>query len=305
MKTRILVAIPITLLVLLAVFIQGWILAAFALVLALFAQFEVMHAFDRTDHRVVKSVSGTFAVLLALMFLADFFQSPATSMAWLSPSAVLMLFVFCVMATFVVAMFQKKQSFDGAAVTVFTLAYPQLFMACFYYMILCAKRSSGQPEGSTDLLAWTSTMLAMLMLFIPPMLSDTTAYFWGRQFGRTKLAPVISPKKTVAGSVAGVAGGGVAGLLVFWLVPIFARMRSVACTLSASWGAYVIMGCVLAALSQVGDLAASFLKRSCGIKDFGKLLPGHGGVMDRIDSTMFVMPIVCVLVTSDLIGVQF
>ena len=114
--------------------------------------------------------------------------------------------------------------------------------------------------------------------------SDIFAYFTGMMFGKHKLAPNLSPKKTIEGSVGGVVGAGVL-CLIFGL--IFAREYLWQC---------LLIGIVGGAVSQAGDLTASAFKRKMGIKDYGKLIPGHGGIMDRFDSVIFVAPFVYYLV---------
>ena len=112
--------------------------------------------------------------------------------------------------------------------------------------------------------------------------SDVFAYFIGRHFGKHKLTK-ISPNKTVEGAVAGVVGAILLGI-------IFAVLCN------TLWGVginYLLIGCIMALLSivgQIGDLAASSIKRYCEIKDFSELIPGHGGMLDRIDSIIFVLP---------------
>lgn len=124
------------------------------------------------------------------------------------------------------------------------------------------------------------------LIFISSWICDTCAYFTGITLGRHKLAPVLSPKKSIEGSVGGVLGSVIVGMLFAWilLVPEFGEV-------SVIWGAAVICGAG-AVISQVGDLAASAIKRNHQIKDYGKLIPGHGGVMDRFDSVLFTAPII-------------
>jgi len=113
------------------------------------------------------------------------------------------------------------------------------------------------------------------------MASDSLAYFSGMRFGRNKLYPAISPNKSVEGAFGGLAGGVVAALVVrAWLFPPL-----------LGWFDAVLLGVGLGAASQVGDLFESMLKRSFGVKDSGTLIPGHGGMLDRLDSLLFAYPL--------------
>lgn len=301
MLKRILVAIPIVIIVALALFVQSWVLAAFAVVLGCMSQFEIVRAMDGNGKPVVKTVSFLFAGILAVLFLADFGSrqawGPFTASCF-TPATVLVLFVVLTMAAFIAAMFSKRHTAESVGNTVLTLVYPQMFLALFYALILTFAYPH-YVHGWFDVFnhydaPYTGQLVMLLMVFLPAMFSDTFAYFFGMAFGKRKLCPQISPKKTVAGCVAGIIGGVVAALLV-WLV--FDNMIYLS-------GHYIVMGPlvnylaaggILAAISQFGDLSASFLKRALNIKDFGKLLPGHGGVMDRIDSVIFCIPVVFIL----------
>ena len=106
--------------------------------------------------------------------------------------------------------------------------------------------------------------------------TDTFAYFIGKTWGRHKLAPDISPKKTIEGAVGGVLGAVVISVLAVWLF-----------ALPINYGIAVLLGIVVSIFGQVGDLFESLFKRNMGIKDSGKSLPGHGGFLDRIDSIVF------------------
>ncbi|HET9017725.1 MAG TPA: phosphatidate cytidylyltransferase [Thermomicrobiaceae bacterium] len=130
--------------------------------------------------------------------------------------------------------------------------------------------SAGTARG----LAWFALALAATWL------TDTGAYLVGRVFGRRKLAPRISPGKTVVGAVAGVVTGTAAG---FVAAPLFG--------VGIPWYAGAAVGFLLAVVGQIGDLGESLIKRSLGIKDMGNLIPGHGGVLDRIDALLFTMPL--------------
>ena len=124
------------------------------------------------------------------------------------------------------------------------------------------------------------------MIFISSWICDTCAYLSGMAIGKHKLAPVLSPKKSIEGAVGGVVGAGLVGALFGWLV-----LERVFADQNITWIAAVICAAG-AVISQVGDLAASGIKRNHNIKDYGKLIPGHGGIMDRFDSVLFTAPII-------------
>jgi phosphatidate cytidylyltransferase len=114
--------------------------------------------------------------------------------------------------------------------------------------------------------------------------SDSGAYFGGRAFGRRKLMPSVSPGKTVAGAVAGVFCSVAAGALLGWL--LFGRLAPGLGIVEAAIG-----GALISVVAQVGDLAESLLKREAKVKDSGTLFPGHGGLLDRVDSLLFAIPV--------------
>ena len=139
--------------------------------------------------------------------------------------------------------------------------------------------------------------IGMLLVFFPLCISfgsDTCALFAGMLFGKHKLAPRVSPKKTVEGAVGGLVGG-MLGMVIF-------RIIFYLCTLQPLHiGGCILMGLVGALMGQLGDLSFSAIKRQYGIKDYGRLLPGHGGVLDRFDSVLFAAPVLW-LMTCWVIG---
>ena len=124
---------------------------------------------------------------------------------------------------------------------------------------------------------------AVMLLFLTVWLGDTLAYFAGRTFGRHKLYEKVSPKKTVEGGIGGLAGS-IAGAFVAraWLLPELTPLDCVA------------LGVGAGVLEQAGDFCESLFKRSLGVKDSGALLPGHGGMLDRVDGLLFAAPFILI-----------
>lgn len=115
---------------------------------------------------------------------------------------------------------------------------------------------------------------------------DTSAYCVGMLIGKHKLAPKLSPKKSIEGAVGGVVGAALLGMLYAWALNKFAPGAD------ANVLQYALICAIGAVISQVGDLAASAIKRNHDIKDYGQLIPGHGGILDRFDSVIFTAPII-------------
>ena len=127
---------------------------------------------------------------------------------------------------------------------------------------------------------------------------DTAAYFAGRAFGKHKLAPIVSPHKTVEGAFGGIFGSVLAGV-VLTLVYSFLSASHNVITIQVQprhYAILVVMGAIASVLGILGDLFASSVKRQVGIKDYGTIFPGHGGILDRFDSVMFIAPFVSIAV---------
>lgn len=160
---------------------------------------------------------------------------------------------------FLVFVFNKKIDIKKISEIIFIGTYVVFFM---YHMMLM--------NGSEYV--W--------LVYIIAFGSDTFAYFTGKMFGRHKLYPEVSPNKTVEGAIGGIIGCTILSIIYFDYLRINKYIYIIIFSVSAS------------VFSMAGDLAASKIKRESGIKDFGNILPGHGGILDRFDSVLFVAPIV-------------
>jgi len=122
------------------------------------------------------------------------------------------------------------------------------------------------------------------LIYIASWVCDTCAYFTGVAFGKHKLAPILSPKKSIEGAIGGILGAMLGGYL-------YARFYLIKFMPESIWG--VVLICAIGAIvSQIGDLAASAIKRNHDIKDYSHLIPGHGGILDRFDSVIFTAPMI-------------
>jgi phosphatidate cytidylyltransferase len=193
----------------------------------------------------------------------------------------LMLFVAFVLVTLTVALALTRdlKTYLGAiATTIFGVVYIGLALSC-----LLPLRFSQLGAGCLGLAGSAGGAAGrnlMLLLFLVIWADDTFAYLVGHAVGRKMLFPSISPKKTLEGSVAGLVGS----LLVAWG---FARLF----WQTASLKTIILLAGLVALFGQVGDLAESAMKRGANLKDSGSVLPGHGGLLDRVDSLVFGAPV--------------
>ena len=156
--------------------------------------------------------------------------------------------------------------------TLLTYVYPAMLL-----LFMLASNDMGE-----------NSFIVLLLAFVISPVSDTFAYFIGSKIGGKKLCPRLSPKKTWSGAIGGTIGGMIFALIAGLIVRPNLNVFSPAVF-------YLIVGLVASVVNIFGDLAESYIKRRMGIKDMGKIMPGHGGVLDRIDGTMFVVVVLYVM----------
>ncbi|KMT23078.1 phosphatidate cytidylyltransferase [Clostridium cylindrosporum] len=172
---------------------------------------------------------------------------------------------FITLISMATPIFNQKYNVLSSAVTV--IGY--IYIVNFFELLIPIR---AHQYGSS--LIW----LVLLISFF----CDTFAYYIGKTFGKHKLCPIVSPKKTVEGSIGGIIGSVIGVVLWGVLNP----------GINFTWTTLIILGIVSSVISQVGDLSASIIKRYSGVKDYGKIMPGHGGILDRFDSILFTAPVV-------------
>lgn len=250
---RVLSAVVLVILILFFVLSGGIIFKIGVLGITGIALYEYIKVYDHTNSRAITWV-------LAAGFAADVFVLYFNSMEYILP--IIYLVVLCSMA---VPIFTKKYNVMSSAVTVIGYIYIINF---FSLLVFIREHSAG------DRLIW--------LIFIISWFSDTCAYYIGRKLGKRKLCPDVSPKKTIEGSIGGILGS-IGGVLIW---SYFISNTNIA------WYQIVLLGVAAGIISQIGDLSASLIKRFIGVKDYGKIMPGHGGILDRFDSILFTAPIV-------------
>jgi phosphatidate cytidylyltransferase len=264
------VAIPLALLI---VWYGGLPLALLLAVAAALATRELFGLAERQQirpARVIGLASAAAIAPIAYATIADPEVQTFVAAAWPYAAA---LWLIAVLAWALVARSPAERPLAAVAVTVLSVAYTAGLPAFVVDM-----RHHGH-----GLRSWAGAWLVFFPLVVT-WVCDTAAMFGGRAIGGPKLAPTVSPGKTRSGSLAGVAGG----LLV---APLFAALVFPRVGVAAPlWQLAVIAG-VLGVVGQVGDLAESLFKREAGVKDSSHLIPGHGGVLDRLDSLYFVVPV--------------
>ncbi len=269
----------------------GAALAALLAIASAIAAWEFFRLARATGLTPLDDVGIVIAGLTPLVVHARFLglYEPGSSIGVLSLAAIVLL---AVLALTIWIRGVTEKPIGAVSTTIFGAAYTGGMLSFGYairyhdYAFAPASISLGR---STFGLA--SGGLLLLLPVLATWASDTGAYAVGRTIGRHKLLPSVSPGKTIEGSVGGLLGS----VLVTWLLTRW--LLRPAAHLDFRWApvGVILFGAVVSAVGQVGDLAKSLLKRDAGVKDSSTLIPGHGGVLDRVDSLLFVLPVSYVL----------
>ncbi|HHT06163.1 MAG TPA: phosphatidate cytidylyltransferase [Hydrogenispora sp.] len=265
MKTRIISGITGGILFLFFVIQGGTLLTVAVGALAVLATVEVCKIFKKTGIDVQLPLALFFN--LALFIAEAIGGQPTADGGCLSSGGWLALVVYALL--FTSFLFRMGKGITQATLVLIISHLFILFYTGFLFVYPLQIRNLNTPDG------WQLLLYAFAVIWG----TDTGAYFIGSALGKTKLAPRLSPKKTMEGA----AGGLVVGTLVGVVLGLFFKLPLL----------WLIGTGVLASFAgQVGDLFASYLKRIAGVKDSGRFLPGHGGVLDRFDSALFSLPVV-------------
>ena len=258
MRTRIISGIFLVIILILTAGFGSWLLYAATLFISLIGMYELnrVKKLEKTSIAII-SYFAAIAYYLLLLINDNKFD------------ILLIVIAFLVMMSFYVFSFPKYKAED-VMWSFFSLIYVAIMIS---YIYLVRSMDSG--------------IYIVWLIFIASWGNDTCAYFTGVFFGKHKMAPVLSPKKSIEGGIGGVLGATLLGAIYGFVLSKCVEnitIYAVAIFAGASF--------IGALISIIGDLAASAIKRNYDVKDYGDLIPGHGGILDRFDSVIFTAPVV-------------
>ncbi len=256
-KTRLLSGIVLVVIALVLVITGGNVLLGGLLIVSLIGMFELYRIFQ-----IEKSPAGLVGYLAAAALYGNLWQRfLQDSMAFVM--ALLILFMFVYVFTY------PKYKTEQIMAAFFGVFYVAAMLSCIYQTRMLENGAY---------IVW--------LIFLCSWGCDTCAYCVGVLIGKHKMSPKLSPKKSIEGAVGGVIGSMLLTLLYTWIFRVQMQIQI---------QEMLILACISgvgALISMVGDLAASAIKRNYEIKDYGKLIPGHGGILDRFDSVIFTAPVI-------------
>lgn len=260
MKQRVITGSLLILLLSVLMYFGGAVLSVAAFICICFAVYEEYHALALKGHRPVSW--PTWAGLALCLPLTLIFDNKVI---------IPMLIAVC-MVTGAIVMFRSEPHLEDILVSVMPLTTIVLPGMCLIALALA------QPKALS--------LVMLSMMFVIPVLGDTMAFLVGSRVGGPKFCPAVSPNKTISGAIAGLVGSLLGSLLVYGVARLCCSPET--CAHLPGLAAHMVLGILGGAAGQLGDLFASLIKRHCGMKDFSNLFPGHGGMLDRMDSILFM-----------------
>lgn len=274
-RTRLLSGIILVLLAFAAIWAGGPVLAAVLCVISLIAYRELTKAMGiyvkGTKANPMEAHGRTIIVVYYIMLCGGMYGEPYNRGI-----------VYCVIAIWLLVSFLSFIFLYVASFPEYKVEQVMSVLFCSFYAPVLLSFLYIIREG------WSHGFYLVWLVFLCSWGSDTCAYCVGVLFGKHKMAPKLSPKKSVEGAIGGVVGAAVLfGLYTQYVINPFSAEAG-----QLNWTGSMALGAVGALISMMGDLAASAIKREHDIKDYGKLIPGHGGIMDRFDSVIVAAPLI-------------
>jgi phosphatidate cytidylyltransferase len=275
LKTRVITGFILFALLLIILFFGPVVFGISVFIFALVGIYEFYNAVSNVGYKPVRIV-GYLSCLTILMVtfnngaldnqFAGHYINLFKSISYFSAGLFVIFFILFLFIVFL----HEKYNVNDIALTVFGIFY---VMFLFSFLVLTRNLNNG--------------IYYIWFVFIGAWGTDISAYFTGKLIGKRKILPAISPKKTVEGTIGGIVG---CSILTAGYSILLVRMGIISWDVSVV--SFILLGLINGIISQVGDWGASAIKRHSNIKDYGTIFPGHGGVLDRFDSILFVAPIV-------------
>jgi phosphatidate cytidylyltransferase len=266
MRTRVISGAVMTVILVAAIILGGPVIGVLMWGISLIGYFEMERALGLHTSAKSLNILELLSYITITVYYAVMILLSGKEYIWYQ--MILLVFLLLNMALYVFTF--PKYDWKQMVANLFSLIYAPVMLS-FIYLI-----REDFEHGA----------YIVVMVFIASWISDTGAYFVGSACGKHKLAPVLSPKKSVEGSIGGIVCAAGIGALYALLLE-----RLGLCPAEYIW-VFAIIGGLGSIISQLGDLGASAIKRQTGIKDYGKLIPGHGGIMDRFDSVIVTAPLI-------------
>ncbi len=309
MKTRLLTSIGIILVLAIAfilkLFVSNYFFDALILLIACFATYEASKIFTKMGkyNNILIATIFPAVLMLALLLCVAYDSSIGIIYTLVIAVAVIVLFFGI---TFLLPILKykstklemKTRGMDKQSVVKYSVIkalntsvvfiYPA-FLLLFLTLINHFEDLSTSFSNLNDCGGWIS-FFVLLFAFLIPIFTDTFAYLMGSLFGGKKLAPKISPNKTISGAIGGLLWCVILTIAIFFIFDSVPSLSSILNSAGITVWKLVIISLIGSIIGQFGDLFESYLKRSAKVKDSGNLLPGHGGMLDRFDSYIFMAP---------------
>lgn len=278
MLKRTITGVVLAVVVLACICLQGYLMAGVVSVIALLAMHEMLSCLKKAGKQPVAWVSYLFVAVNGVLQALVLHRSGGV---YQSLAVTQIVMALCAVIGFGCVVAKGRVDMEKAFSTLIPLLYPGMFVSLIFPLNLIGGKMM--------------TMVALGLCFFVPSMNDMFAMLVGVKCGKRKLSPQLSPKKTVEGSVAGIIAAVVFSVLLplifVGVMKLIPSARGLVEPLPALWK-LALMGIPCGIAAQFGDLAASLIKRQCGVKDFSNIFPGHGGVIDRVDGVLFAAPVV-------------
>ncbi len=270
--TGLIIALTYAAAILLGYFFDRSITSYFLCLVVAICVLEIRYALGNRISKKLGVIVWCFACSYGIVYYAFGFTG-----------TVLVTLAVFILGSLVELLNEEKDIANGLMSFAFLMIYPAMIMSSLFFINAAQDTTTGLPTQYNT--------VGLCLTFVVSSFTDMFAYFFGVLFGKTKLIPTISPKKTIEGAVGGLVGGLLGAAIVFlvfetpfaWFVDSGLPITSTGLKVIT----YVAVGIFGSIFTQTGDLVASIVKRYCGIKDYSVLLGPHGGVMDRFDGVMF------------------